>query len=97
MAKLSKNDILKLAKLAKLELSDDEVEQFQGEISKILQYVSQLQSADVTGLNPSYQVTGLKDVTRDDREMKYEATTEELLLNAPDKEENYLKVKRVLE
>lgn len=66
MAKLSQDDVLKLARLARLELSDEEVQQFQNEFNAILGYVEQLQKVDISGLEPTSQVTGLKDVMRQD-------------------------------
>lgn len=96
MAKLSTDDILKLARLARLDLSDKEVQQFKGEISEILGYVEQLQTVDVGKLEPTYQVTGLKNVTRVDEPIKYSAKPKDLLRNLPSREGNYIKVKRVL-
>ena len=97
MAKLSTADVLKLARLARLKLSDAEVEQFRKEISEILAYVEQLQSVNVDKLEPTYQVTGLKNVTRPDKPVDYGATQKDLLKNVPELEGSYIKVKRVLE
>lgn len=96
MAKFTRQDILKLAKLAKLQLSDAEIDQFTGEISEILGYVEQLQSVDVTGLEPTSQVTGLKNVTRSDTVINYGISKEELLKNVPEVSDGQIKVKRVL-
>ncbi len=96
MTKLSREDILKLAKLARLKLTDDEVEKFSNEISAVLGYVEQLQNVDVAGLEPTTQVTGLKNVMRPDEIKDYGTTTEDLLKNVPNREGNYIKVKRVL-
>ncbi len=96
MSKLSREDILKLAKLSRLELTDEEVTLFEGEISAILQYVEQLQSADLEGLEPTYQVTGLKDVTRADEVVAYQASPDDLLKNAPSTEAKQFKVKRMV-
>jgi aspartyl-tRNA(Asn)/glutamyl-tRNA(Gln) amidotransferase subunit C len=95
MAKLSKEDVLKLARLARLHLTDDEVVQFQEEISAILGYVEQLQSVKVDGIEPTYQVTGLNNVMRPDEERLY-AAKEELLKNVPAKKGDYIKVRRML-
>ncbi len=95
MAKLTREDILKLARLARLHLSDQEVDQFQTEISAILGYVEQLQSVDVTDIEPTYQVTGLTNVMRPDEVRDY-ASADELLKNAPTTEKGYIKVKRML-
>lgn len=96
MAKLTREDILKLARLARLSLTDDEVTQFQAEISAILGYVDQLQAVDLSGLEPTYQVTGLKNVTRPDEVIEYVAKPSDLLKNAPGTENGHIKVKRML-
>ncbi len=96
MAKLSRDDVLKLARLARLRLSDEEIEQFRTEISAILGYVEQLQKADLKGVEPTYQVTGLKNVTRPDEEIAYGASPKQLLKNLPALEDGHIKVKRML-
>lgn len=96
MGKLTRDDVLKLARLARLELSEEEVGQFTKEISAILEYVEQLQEVDVSGLEPTAQVTGLTNVTRADVVKHYGATPEELLKNAPALEQNQIKVKRMI-
>lgn len=95
MAKISKDDVLNLAALSMLELSDEQLDRFTRELDEIVGYIEQLQAADVDGLEPTYQVTGLTNVTREDEVKSYEST-DELLKNAPDREKNYIKVKRVL-
>lgn len=96
MAKLTREDILKLAKLARLSLTDDEVEQFTGEISAILEYVEQLADADVTGLEPTSQVTGLQDVMRPDTIVDYGTSRAELLKNVPSLEKGHIKTSRMI-
>ena len=96
MAKLSWDDVLKLAALSKLRLTDEEVERLRGELSEILDYVEQLDRVDTSGLEPTYQVTGLKNVMRPDEVKDYGYKTEDLLKNAPAMQDNQFKVKRVL-
>jgi aspartyl-tRNA(Asn)/glutamyl-tRNA(Gln) amidotransferase subunit C len=96
MSKLSPNDVLKLARLAKLHLTEDEIERFSGEISAILEYVEQLQDVNLEGIEPTFQVTGLKNVMRADEVIDYGATPEDLLKNAPATEDGHIKVRRVL-
>jgi aspartyl-tRNA(Asn)/glutamyl-tRNA(Gln) amidotransferase subunit C len=96
MGKLTREDVLKLARLAKLELTDEEVEKFTSEIGEILAYVEQLQNVDVEGLEPTYQVTGLKSVTRSDEVKDYGASPKELLKNLPALEKNQIKVQKIL-
>jgi aspartyl-tRNA(Asn)/glutamyl-tRNA(Gln) amidotransferase subunit C len=96
MAKISRDDILKLARLSKLQLDEAEIEKFKDEISAILDYVEQLSSVDTKGLEPTSQVTGLENVTRKDEIIEYSAKPESLLSNAPNIEKNQFKVKRIL-
>lgn len=96
MAKLTKEDILKLARLSRLKLSDDEIESFAKEMTEILSYVEMLDKVDVNGLRPTYQVTGLTNVFREDVESSYSADNNKLLENLPNKEGRYIKVKRML-
>jgi|SRR3989344_3621988 len=96
MTKLSGTDVLKLARLARLELSEDEVEKFRTELSDILGYVEQLQGVDTKGLEPTYQVTGLTNIMRPDEIVAYGPSQKELLKNVPAVEANQIKVKRVL-
>jgi aspartyl-tRNA(Asn)/glutamyl-tRNA(Gln) amidotransferase subunit C len=95
MAKLTRDDVLKLARLSRLQLTDEEIDKFQTEIEAILGYVEQLHTVDV-GLEPTYQVTGLQNVTRPDVIIDYGSTPAELLKNAPDSENGHIKVKRML-
>lgn len=96
MAKLSREDVLKLARLSRLRLSEAEIEQFQSEISEILGYVEQLSSVDTSGMEPTSQVTGLTNVMRKDEVIDYGTSQDELLKNAPAVEKKQFKVKRVL-
>ena len=96
MSKLSREDVLKLAVLSKLRLSDEEIENLRTELSEILNYVEQLDDVDTTGLEPTYQVTGLTNVTRPDEIRDYGYKAEDLLKNAPAIQDSQFKVKRVL-
>jgi aspartyl-tRNA(Asn)/glutamyl-tRNA(Gln) amidotransferase subunit C len=96
MAKLTREDVLKLARLARLELSEDEIEKYRSELTEILQYVEQLQSVDVDGLKPTNQVTGLTNVTRPDEVRDYGYTPDDLLKNVPHVKDHQIQVKRIL-
>ncbi|HMS31649.1 MAG TPA: Asp-tRNA(Asn)/Glu-tRNA(Gln) amidotransferase subunit GatC [Candidatus Saccharibacteria bacterium] len=91
-------DVQKLAKLSHLKLSNDELETYRKEIEAILGYIEQLQQADLEGIDPTYQVSGNKNVMRDDRinEDIYKTTQADLLINAPAKLDAQIKVKKVL-
>lgn len=96
MADLTKDDVLKLAMLSRLKLSDDEVAEFQKEINEILGYVHMLDGVDTAELKPTYQVTGLSNVSRDDVIINYGVSRDDLLKNLPARDEQHIKVKRML-
>lgn len=96
MADLTRDDVLKLARLARLTVTDEEVEKYRLELSQILRYVEQLQSADVEGLEPTNQVTGLKNVMREDKIVDYGVTPDDLLRIAPRTQDRHIKVKRMI-
>ena len=96
MAQLSNEDILKLAQLARLGLTTQEVEEYKTELNAILGYVEQLGDVDIDGLNPTSQVTGLTNVTRPDSVHDYGYTVQDLLKNVPAVENDLIKVKRMI-
>lgn len=96
MANITREEILKLAKLARLSLSDEEIGKFQKEIGDILSYADMLSNTDTKGLDPTYQVTGLSNIFRTDDIRDYGADQGELLKNAPDKQDDYFKVRRMI-
>jgi aspartyl-tRNA(Asn)/glutamyl-tRNA(Gln) amidotransferase subunit C len=96
MADLTRDDILKLARLARLDLTDDEVAEYSRELTAILHYVEQLQNVDVAGLKPTNQVTGLVNVMRDDIPVDYGYEPLDLLKNVPVVQDNQIKVKRMI-
>lgn len=96
MSKLSREEVLKLARLARLSLTDDEVERYRVELSNIIEYIDLLNEADVEGLKPTSQVTGLVNVFRADEVVESVTTPEELLELAPDRDGDYIKVKRMI-
>lgn len=97
MTKLSRDAVLKLAHLSRLKLTDEEVERFRVELSEILTYVEQLEQVDTKGLEPTYHVTGLTNVMRQDEPIEHQAKPADLLKNAPAIEKDHFKVKRVLD
>ncbi len=95
--KLQKKDIEHIAKLARLELSEEELEKYGNELSNILGYVDQLQEVDTSQLEPTAQVTGLVNAFREDEIKEWnEEEREATLAEAPEVEDHQVKVKRVL-
>ena len=96
MAKITREEILQLARLSRLHLNEDEVQEFTDEIGKLIDYVKVLEDVDVSGLRPTYQVTGSENITRSDEVIDYKINQEDLLKNLPDREGNLIKVKRMI-
>jgi aspartyl-tRNA(Asn)/glutamyl-tRNA(Gln) amidotransferase subunit C len=63
---IDREQVLHVAKLARLRLSDDEVERMTGELSQILEHVEQMEALDLDGVEPTSHVVALENVLRDD-------------------------------
>lgn len=96
MADLTRNDVLKLARLSRIELSEEEIVEFEAEINEILHYVEQLQSADVSAHEPTTQVTGLTNVTRNDEVVTMPYTRDDLMKNVPQTQDGQIKTRRMI-
>ncbi|MBI4121991.1 MAG: Asp-tRNA(Asn)/Glu-tRNA(Gln) amidotransferase subunit GatC [Parcubacteria group bacterium] len=93
---LSKDDVLKVAKLARIELSEAEVDKFQGQLSAVLSYIEQLQKVDTKNVPITAQVTGLENVMRDDKAVPAgEGVREALLDEAPQRGGDLVRVTSV--
>ncbi|MEI8230351.1 MAG: Asp-tRNA(Asn)/Glu-tRNA(Gln) amidotransferase subunit GatC [Candidatus Peregrinibacteria bacterium] len=80
---LSPAQVRHIAKLARLEISDAEVEKYSRELSSILSYIEKLKEVDTTGVEPTAQVTGLTNAFREDVIAPQGPTTAELLATSP--------------
>lgn len=91
-----KIDVSHVAKLANLPLSEEEKKKFEKELSETLDYVNQLEKIDTKDVEPTSQVTGLENVTRDD-EAKPSLPQKEVLKNAKATHNGFFKVKAILD
>jgi aspartyl-tRNA(Asn)/glutamyl-tRNA(Gln) amidotransferase subunit C len=95
--KLSEEKVEHIAKLARLGLTERENKKFQKELSAILDFVEQLNKAKTEKVEPTAQVTGLENVSRQDKSRaKTKKETEKLLELVPETKDGYVKVKAVL-
>ncbi len=93
---IDRETVQNVARLARLGLSEEEIETFKNQLSSILGHMQILQEADVSGVSPIAHASRLTNITREDiSQASY--PPEVLLANAPDQEDNYLKVNAVLE
>ena len=88
-------DVEHIAKLAKLQFSDEEKEKFTHQFNDILKYIEQLNSLNTENVEPLSQVIDLHNVFREDV-VKPSLPTKEALDNAPDKTDEYFKVPKVI-
>jgi len=91
---LSKDDIKKCAKLARIDLTEAEEEKFFQQLSSILGYCEKLNELDLENVEPIYQVTGQTNVFREDV-VTNTSRQEDMLRNAPAREGDFIKVKNV--
>lgn len=96
MAKITPEDVLKLARLARLSIDDDEVDAYCQDLTSIVDYFDILDKADISGLEPTSQVTGLTNVFRTDEISKQHVTPDRLVEELPDSKDRYIKVKRMI-
>jgi len=94
--KLTDKEVRHIALLARLGISDSEVEKFREQLSNILENFDILSQADTEGLPPTAQSITLENIYRPD-ETKPSLPVDEVLANAPDREGNSFKVNAVLE
>lgn len=94
--KLTDEEIKRIALLARLGISEDEVEKFRGQLSDILENFEILQEVDTSEVQPTSQVTGLRNVVKDD-EVIPSLTQGEIMANAPREEDGFFKIRAVLE
>lgn len=93
--KLSHEEVRKIAKLARLGLTEEEVEKFSHQLSDILSHAKMLDEVDTKDVEPIAQITGLKDVFFED-EVKNCDVTDQLLEQSPmPKQDRMLKVKNI--
>jgi aspartyl-tRNA(Asn)/glutamyl-tRNA(Gln) amidotransferase subunit C len=94
--KLDIKDIEDIAKLAHLDLTEVEKEKYAGELSVVLDYVEMLNEVDTENIEETSQVTGLEDVTREDKVNSCDEDTRKKLIKLfPERMGNLLKVKAV--
>lgn len=97
MVLLKKEEILHVAKLAKLDLTEAEIEKYTSQLSKIVDFVSELSEVDTSDVLPTSQTTGLKNIKREDEANSDEGLTQEQVLSGTERTHNgYFKVKAVL-
>jgi aspartyl-tRNA(Asn)/glutamyl-tRNA(Gln) amidotransferase subunit C len=91
---ITKEQIEHLAKLARLKLSEDEIEKLSQDLTKILAYVEKINELNLENIEPLTNILEKLDLREDEPESKDNSA---IINNFPEKEDNYLKVPKILE
>ena len=93
---ISLTDVEAIARLARLHLSDDELERMSVQLDAILAYIDKLSALDVGGVAPTSHAVPLVNVLRDD-EVRPSLPQADMLKNAPDRTGEFFRVPRIIE
>ena len=94
--KIDQSQVIKVAKLSRLDLTEDEVQEFTGQLSAILDYVEKMNELDTTGVEPLAHCLPVSNVLREDS-AKESLGTEKVLVNAPQMDDEFFKVPKILD
>lgn len=94
--KLTIDDVRRVAKLARIEFSDDELGKFTAQLDSIIGYIEKMNELDTSGTQPTSHIVDVKNVMRDDI-AKESLPRDESLKNAPCREKGFFKVPKIIE
>ena len=92
---VSKEDVEKIAELAKLKFDDAGKEKMQNELNKVLNFIDELDELKLDDVEPMENINDTKNIFREDK-VEVWLSTEEALKNAPEKTGKYVKVPKVI-
>ena len=94
---LSKDEVKHIAALARIGLSDKDIEKYRHDLSAVLDYFKKLEELDTSAVEPISHITERANVMREDKEEDFgESGKKAILKNAPEKKDGFVKVKSVL-
>jgi aspartyl-tRNA(Asn)/glutamyl-tRNA(Gln) amidotransferase subunit C len=94
--RLNREEVLHIARLARVDLTEEEITRYSEQLSHLLEHFEVLQQVDTADVPPTAQSIGLRSVMRAD-EIEPSLPPGDVLANAPRREEDFFRVKRVLE
>ena len=95
MSQISADDVRKVAQLARLELPEEKIATYTGQLERILDYVAHLEQVDTNGIPPTTRAVEVVNVTRADR-VEPSEIREDLLNLAPQREGDFFRVPKIL-
>ena len=93
---ITKKEVEHVARLARLGVSEEEKELFTQQLSAILEFANRLKELDTKNIPPTSHAVPMRNVLREDRVIPF-ANVEDILANAPEKEDHMFKVPRIIE
>ncbi len=93
---ITRKEVAQVAFLSRLEIPDEELEKFTGQLSQILEYASMLNELDMAGVEPTSHVIPMKNVFREDV-IKDSYPVEKVLANAPEPMGDFFRVPKVID
>lgn len=93
--KISEDEVKKIAKLAKLKLTTEEIKLYSSQMSTIIGYISQLNEVDTSKIRPISNIIDTKNIVRTDKIQESLDKTISLK-NAPDADEEFIKVPKII-
>ncbi len=97
MTRITAEDVKKVAKLSRLDISEDDIEKYSAQLEEILEYIAQLESIDTSNIEPTTRAVEVINVFRDDIVETSDSDVREKLLNlAPKREGEFYQVPKIL-
>lgn len=93
--KISRQDVEHVALLARLELTEQETEEYTEQLNSILEYAAMLDKLDTNAVSPTAHVVPIHNVMRED-EVRESIQQEKVLQNAPDPEDGFFRVPKIV-
>ena len=92
---LDREEVIKIAKLSKLEFADKEIDEYKTTLNSIFEHISTLNEVDVEGVEPLYNVLDIQDRTREDKVLNL-TNKQDFLENSSEKDENFIIVPKIV-
>ncbi|TDL77983.1 Asp-tRNA(Asn)/Glu-tRNA(Gln) amidotransferase subunit GatC [Peribacillus frigoritolerans] len=96
MSRISKEEVKHVANLARLAITEEETEMFTNQLDAIITFAEKLNELDTTGVEPTTHVLEMKNILREDKAEKG-LPVEDVVKNAPDHKDGYIRVPSILE
>jgi len=93
---VDRDEVKRVAKLAMLELKEDQIDKFASQFNEILEYMEQINELDLSNCEAAFHITELQNVFRED-ELKPSMDRKVILKNAPETDSESFKVPKVIE